>query len=539
MKKLFTILLMFAICVGTAMVSAGELDLYALLPVDNQPIAGLTWYLQFPDGMTKSYVADAQGIARLVITSPGEYHLFKYLDYKNVRYHMADTTGESFKMNFDQGFVISDPYQDINWIVFDEQTKQFYRAPRKDNNIMRKAVSENSWWNNQQAPVGEYLAKNRARISASDSVDQSGFKLMDDDIAVNRVFLLGEFHGTREAYELELAAIKYFNEKAGIRKILLEIGPADCYYYNKFLATGDTDLLEPLFKSYEGTAVYNQDYYDFWLKVKVYNDSLPANRKLFCAGLDVQHQLSTGFACLGELLNCDNVPSQITAVVENVRKAREDSQGRTAVETLQADMYSANAELYKKMLGAKLFETIMVVDACKASFDYYAREPDNGDLRDNFMFISFMRYIAKYPGEKWCGQFGGYHIVLKTPNNARFAEMIANEPLSPVKGKVISCNWLANNSFGMYSSDGKYHKWNADSLYVEPFDKNKLGKLTLFKLNSAQSPFSKIPAYTVFENDFDYADRVNNPAVCSVSQYLVLIENSPASQPYGGAKLSE
>ncbi len=531
-------LLIFAISIGTAMVSAGELDLYALSPADNQPIAGITWYLQFPDGVTKSYVADAQGIARLLITSPGEYHLLKYVDYKNVRYHQADTTGEFYKLNFDQGFVSSDPYQDMNWIVFDAQTKQFYQSSRKDNNIIKKAVSENSWWNNQQELVSEYLSKNRGKIGASDSIAQSGFKLMDSDIVTNRVFLLGEFHGTREAYELELAAIKYFNEKAGIQRILMEMGPADSYYYNKFLRTGDTAALKLVFANYCETSAYNKDNYEFWLKLKIYNDNLPPNSKLCIAGLDVQHQLSTGFACLNELLACDSIPAPIAQNVATVRSVTDDNNGREAIEILQADMNSEHAGLYRTMLGDKWFETSLIVDACKQAYDFYAREQDVSDLRDNFMFTSFMRNIAKYPGEKWCGQFGSYHTILKTPNSARFAEMIADEPLSPVKGKVIVCNSLSKDSYGMYSVNGKYYSGKEESTYIDPFTNNSLGKLTLFKLNSAHSPFFEIPAYTVIR-DFDYAERTSNPAASTVGQYLILIENSPASQPYGDAKLSE
>ena len=134
--------------------------------------------------------------------------------------------------------------------------------------------------------------------------DDPAFALFDPKFYDNQLFLLGEAHGVQRPQELDFALLKHLNQRAGVRTYLAEVDCAKAYYLNEYLRTGDETTLDLVFRSWQAETSQwaNRDFRAKLQRIRAWNLTLPANRKVHFVGLDQLQDLPLAADYLTALL---------------------------------------------------------------------------------------------------------------------------------------------------------------------------------------------------------------------------------------------
>lgn len=404
--------------------------------------------------------------------------------------------------------------------------------------------------------VNNYLEKNHSEINTEAF---TGFNLLDEDINKNDVILAGEYSGVGKNYLVKLSMVKYLNEKYNIRYLLEDIGYSQACIINQYLNSGDESLLRSL---YFGTTEYGgstlgtdfdyKESYDFWVKLRKYNLSIPESKRILVIGVGFESQLGLALKYINSLLPQSEPAAEINPCIKNFRnicneknklqknfnkiinsklqrekkldeisKASEKLQKNyeetlKSIKKLQKNMETYQS-IYEKYLGGNYFDFHIVVDNINNSGII-------SNVSDSNIYSNFKRIYSNLPREKYFGEFNMGQVYQKTPRNmndyTRFAAYL-NSSDSPVKDKVLSIAYAYENSKVMTYK-------NADNTEAaEPFDVGILknvskSDITLFKLNGENSPFSTKSYFITGKNDMYTTDYF---------KYILLIKNSKAANP--------
>lgn len=102
------------------------------------------------------------------------------------------------------------------------------------------------------------------------------------------IYLYGEQHGFKKILDKEFALWNTYYKK-GLRNLFLELPYYTAEYLNIWLQENNNHILEGIYNDWKGTAFYNQDTFDFFIRIKQF---CPAT---IFHGTDVGHQYhSTG-----------------------------------------------------------------------------------------------------------------------------------------------------------------------------------------------------------------------------------------------------
>ncbi|MEM1396726.1 MAG: hypothetical protein AAGH38_04680, partial [Pseudomonadota bacterium] len=103
-----------------------------------------------------------------------------------------------------------------------------------------------------------------------------------------RIFFLGEIHGTQHAQLLDLALMKHLNQRIGVRWLMAELSPVQAARFNRFLDTGDASVVDPVFSRWLASATQwgNQQHFEKLVAVRDYNMTLPEEQRLRYFGID-------------------------------------------------------------------------------------------------------------------------------------------------------------------------------------------------------------------------------------------------------------
>ncbi|MFC6222509.1 erythromycin esterase family protein [Hymenobacter artigasi] len=146
------------------------------------------------------------------------------------------------------------------------------------------------------------------------------FQLFDQKFYDNQLFLLGEAHGVQRPQELDFALLKHLNQRAGVRTYVAEVDCAKAYYLNEYLRTGDEATLDLVFRSWlaETSQWANQDFRAKLQRIRAWNLTLPANRKVRFLGLDQLQDLPLAGDYLAALLRKSPPPQPLRAPLDSV-----------------------------------------------------------------------------------------------------------------------------------------------------------------------------------------------------------------------------
>lgn len=370
--------------------------------------------------------------------------------------------------------------------------------------------------------ANQYFLENRVDITL-DGNNVGGFEnIVNSDY---KIFLTGENHSTAKNNTAQLAIIKSLNQGKGITKIILETGYSQGAMLNKYLDNGDTGILDKMFTQLIGTALGNEEQYQFFKDVYDYNLTLPNNKKLQFIGLDVEFQFKGALIFLQEILQDSGVSvgdlTELDAFIElNLSSGSYTNEFIFTIVRNLNIYVNNNAETIIDLVGEKNgYDYIRTLYSLIARLDYI----DDFEVRENTIYNNFLSAYEKYGDVGYMGQFGGAHTVLSRDKHSgiseSFAEKINKNPL--FSGKVLSIKYLYKDSFYMNSSDGTAMKLDVGGSAIKNLGGAESG-LNLCKLDNDGSIFTK--RELIFGNGKRTTDFF---------QYVILIENSPACIKWG------
>ncbi|WP_296579507.1 hypothetical protein [Ruminococcus sp.] len=186
------------------------------------------------------------------------------------------------------------------------------------------------------------------------------------------IILIGEEHGVKRYYNMEIEYWKDCYEKKGIRHLFLELPYYDGEFLNIWMQSDNDELLDKMLEEIQGTASDTPDYKEFFHTIKRYYP------ETIFHGTDIGHQYKTTGARYLEYISDMN--SGDLTHSENQRIALENiEQAKTA--------YSVN------------------------SSEFYA-------LREPYMISNFIREYDNIGQPKIMGIYGTYHTDLSVDRMA-------------------------------------------------------------------------------------------------------------------------
>lgn len=384
----------------------------------------------------------------------------------------------------------------------------------------------------QKAKVHEYINNNYVEIDLGDG-DFTELSILDEEIDNNDVYFTGESHGVNANEALNMKFLRYFKDKSDFKYYLCEIPYSMAYFLNKYMETGDAQILEDIYRPLPGTFAWNKDSYRHWKLLAELNKNLPEDRKIQVIGIDIEHQNSNALRYLHSVLPQKEAPVEISKIIDELKsifkgeKIVDESDIHGFSKKLKKDM-EAFEGLFKQYLGENYFGFKLVCNNLVYKFEAYSSGNNFNKVRDERIFENFKEVNSILPKGKYYGQWGLNHIFQKEQMNIKWVAGAMNE-MPQLSGKILSIAYVYDKCKSMNKARGSYSIENFSS-YSSRLDiaQNVPGDYLLFKLSGKNSPFAEELLWPLNE------EIPKSGVTTDYFQYLVLIRNSGAAEPLNG-----
>ena len=364
----------------------------------------------------------------------------------------------------------------------------------------------------------EYIDENLREISLSDPWAEGTLGNTED----YQVFLSGEAHGIEENYEAEKRLIEYLHTYEGVRYLICELSVSEGIILEKYIQTGEAELLTEFMDSMAETEDCNQGYYQFLQWLCQYNMSLPEEERLHMFGLDVEFQQDMTIKAL-QMLDTKAKPDNLEegTLKKAVQAVRDGSSQWYELLQKAAQKESEETEAYYRE-NWKWAERILKNQETTLQFVKEGGDAES-QVRDDNMADNLWFVYDQFPEEKFFGQFGSYHVYLEYTASAYDVEQ-GHQPFgslldpegSPLEGKV--CSILLYNV-------SNTTEWVEINRHIEGLKDIKLeNRNMLLSLNEKRSPFVEEEIWQEEEQELP---------VCDYIQKIIFLPKMTRSPVYG------
>lgn len=384
--------------------------------------------------------------------------------------------------------------------------------------------------------VIDYLKENYSEINTDDDNQLGDLAILDEDIIDKEIFFTGEIHGIKANSALHMKFLKYFKEKTDFKYYLSEYSYSNAHFFNKFLETGDTNILKAIFKELKGSYTWNKDSYKFWIDLYEYNNILSKERRIQIVGVDIELQPITAYRYWLDVLPLEKPPVEINKTIDNIINAfnKLDQTGfgsiYEAAKDLKKDMDSKE-KIYREYLGDNYFGfkmvTINLLNYEKASKNK-RNQVDWNNTRDKMIYENFELIERRLPNGKYFGQWGINHGFQSKEKDIKWFATLLNDKKSKFKDKILSIAFNYDNSKQMGKfRDQQYiiNQLDFTFPYMKVSNDAIGGDLNLYKLNGNNSPFSYITMY------YTFTQKPLEESMLQFFQYIVYIVDSGPTEP--------
>lgn len=386
----------------------------------------------------------------------------------------------------------------------------------------------NGCTNTEPFSIDDYLKRNKASINLDSIDDFKGLDLLREDLENKKVILAGEIHGFDKDKILNIKMVRYLQKEIGLKYYLAEMGYSNAYFINKYLKTGDEDILQQAFSHVKGTAGHNEDNYNFYKQLYEFNKDLDDDDKIKIIGIDIEHNPMSSHAYIKDVIRSEK--SEIESInslldsLENYQNKGDTYEWKAALDDLYLkannvvkDLQS-NEKVYKNLLGKEFLGFTMVVENIKTACEAYKDEMKFDYIRENQIYKNFILLDSNIDGGKYYGQWGLGHIYQEKVTYTSFDIEFFGAKLdkdNKFKDKVMSIAYVYDKQSSKYIP-GSYYI-NADIFSDSMKNKNTC---ILFKLNGYKSPFEN-ELISPFQsgNEFD-----KSKVTTDYFQYMVILK---------------
>jgi hypothetical protein len=403
--------------------------------------------------------------------------------------------------------------------------------------------------------ISDYLNQNKAVIDLENDTE---IAIFDADFYKNSLFLFGENHGSSNPHLFDVKLFKQLYHRAGLRNYIAEVDLTKAWMLNNYLKDGHEEWLQKVFKSWveESSQWASKSNYAKFQHLRKFYQELPKNQKFNIIGIDVVQD----YGLLKEYVhflvpNTKNLTLELTNLIQlsdTITYA-----GRRKMGTLSREKL-LNMTDFKNVPKKNIpqFKSLMT------SLSYVGA----GMIRDSIMYKNLKSQIEilGLEKEKMYGFLGYYHCLqtsyeksmpfaaLLIKHEEKFRKNIVSMQMMCIQSKVLlpyndqikkmmpqSIADKLRNEDPDFKNSQKYipYEMSNDNNIMKidgiQFLKStsEANSTTIFKLNSANSPFSKsklLAEVTGFQT-IRLTDK--NTLTLEAFQYIVLFRNSNAGLP--------
>ncbi|MEN2259572.1 hypothetical protein AAIB48_19390 [Paraclostridium benzoelyticum] len=363
--------------------------------------------------------------------------------------------------------------------------------------------------------VENYLKKNNSEINLQDINEFEGLDLIKNDFKNKKIIFTGEYHAFQKDDLFRMKLIKYLQEEIGLNYYLVEMGYSSAYFFNKYLESGDEEILKKVFSNLKGTQAFNKDDYNFFKDLYEFNKTLIEEDKIKIVGIDIEHNMGSSYDYIKDIIKDETLKrdalektleslKNIQSYIKTLTPANKDEDYKMKllndlnlnIDILLEDIKN-NKELYINLFKEDFFGFEIVVKniktKCLSEFTDDAEEYMS--KREGQMYANFTVQDDKIDDAIYFGQFGAFHID-KSP--VKVANVQSETKTTYVDFESIAYRINNSNKYKgkvmsiLYSYENKYDE-DISSINKEMFNNylNSEDDCILFDLKNSNSPFKE------------------------------------------------
>ncbi|MEP2237677.1 MAG: hypothetical protein ABJI22_04890, partial [Maribacter sp.] len=324
------------------------------------------------------------------------------------------------------------------------------------------------------------------------------------------------------------------------------------HFFNTYLQTGDTLLLKDLVSNY-GMRVPQErsvETYQKWKNLKILNDQLPKEDKLTVIGIDQLVTYKYTAKHILELLNTDHLKHPAVKKIEQM----------VALDTTDYSPYynSYSKGVMKAFVTYYETNSSVILNSMKNSYVFehiiqdlkYSFNPKTN--REEVIYNNYVHLDSLYnfKNNTQFARFGFFHLEKEREGNnpSFFTRLIENKVYN--KERIISIIGYLTESRVLwdhvYDDEGNYQYYTTEGgfgigdyekeyfLGIDHLKNTKISDMTMFKLNSTNSPYhDRTPDLieVVMQDDTSNGDAVRGKSTTEFIDYAILISDSKANTP--------
>ncbi len=349
--------------------------------------------------------------------------------------------------------------------------------------------------------------------------------MLEKQILSQNIILAGEVPGVSGNAELQKYFFEAFNGMTEIDYLIAEIPYSAGEILNNYFDENNEASLDKVFLALEGKSYAIEENRSFFRQLKLLLKSKKQTVKII--GIDVEYAPQLSLQYLADVVSKKN--TEAFPIAQELADARDKD--FTQADYLELSFKKLlksireNPEVGKQTFGNEYDSVLHVLESLEVIYDEQdvaKNEQFNHDRSDQLV-SNFLKVYDKDPEAMYFGQLANPAVMQSTHLNYDwFASAIQNERES-AKGNVISLLYTYENCQRMIQLAGRAEKENLDLFKFD--NKTMLSSIdqpyTLISLIEKDSLFNE--ESIIFEKDF-------NGAVTEYFQYLVVLNESPASK---------
>ncbi|MGB1295997.1 MAG: hypothetical protein ACPG6V_11000 [Flavobacteriales bacterium] len=385
----------------------------------------------------------------------------------------------------------------------------------------------------------EYLSKNRVNLrSELPNLTEKDFNLIG----------FGALHGSAKTYEAEYELVKYLVENKRLDYYIIEANSSQAYYLQKYLESGDENLLKELvfafqtIVSQEGTV----ETFNHWKRIRAL--TLKHSESPFqMIGFDVSGEYKFPLKQLLELSNAHDswqnrgvLFNEVSNSENNFTIGNKDLNDK--IKTFIEDYYSNKAQYKAFITDVEAFDYIVQ----NLHRNFKDNQPREKVIYENYVY---MKTKLNLGSKKQFAKYGFFHIQKEKEGSypSFFTRLIENKIYD--REKIITVMAYLTKSKVLwdkiYDKQGEYKKYTTKSGYgisdywkeyfegIKYLKQTKLSDLTMFKLNASNSPYAQsidLVQLNMFLKDFN-TTKLKGKNTLKFIDYAILISHSKEQIP--------
>lgn len=385
----------------------------------------------------------------------------------------------------------------------------------------------------------EYLKQNRLDVTKTD------FKFPQTDF---NIIGFGAYHGSAKTYDTELLLIKSLKNQNALDYYIPETNFSQAFFFQQYLENGDEELLKDLVLSFqtivsqEGTV----ETFNHWKNLRQLNQ-LYKDNPIKVIGFDIINEYRfpvKHILYLTENIKNWNLKKDLAEKINN--KETDFSIGNESIKQLLKN-FIGDYEKNKTIYASQIKDTISFNHILKnIAYNFEAKRDREKIIFDNYVYLKEIYNLAT---KKQFVKYGFFHVEKAREENypSFFTRLIEQNIYE--RDKVITVIGYLTKSEVLwektYDQQGNYKTYTTEKGYgigdywkeyfkgIRKLKKAKLSDITLFKLNSRNSPYNTgtdLIEVKLFLKESN-GESLRGKKTTDFMDYAVLISNSKNQIP--------